>query len=406
MKKQKKMTLTSAIVALAITLATSGVATYAWFTRGTTATASGFDFTASAASGIQISTDALDWKSTITGDDFDTTTPTSPQFENRITLNGMEPVSTTNTNITNGELNFFGASDTDGQYQLSENTADYLVFDLYFLNNGGSDLTLSLTGSSSVLDDIANDLNTSLATRVGFVIQGSSTIRENALALAASTTGSAYIWEPNSLTRSNSAMGAPTNAVSDAKYSYEGIDTDNGSGWITSNRSYLPSGTYSTPVVTSDISIGDTPVVGVLPGNGNITKVKVFVWIEGQDVDCNNETSAGSVIIELGFDSGAATTELEEKTATGIVADLLSISGDANQAGVEYNAYVFSTGTTGADTFLVSYRRFVTSGTATHVAADVTEITLDDEVETPAGHIVVVTARYTGSIGSRTEITL
>ncbi|PKK95886.1 MAG: hypothetical protein CVV59_01385 [Tenericutes bacterium HGW-Tenericutes-4] len=411
MKKQKKMTLVSAVMALVVTLSTAGAATFAWFTRGTTANASGFDFTASAATGIQISTDASDWKSTIAGGDFLTGEETHPQYGNRISVSNMEPLSTVNTNITDGKLNFFGASDFDGDYQLSANTTNYLVFDLYFLNLGGEALTLSINQNSTVIDDVLNDKKTSLSTRVGFVVQGSSTERATALTLNGAVGGSAYIWEPNSLTRTSSAMGAPTNAINNAKYAYEGINSNNGSSWITSNQSYLPSDVaYSEPVTTSDIAIGDLPVVGQLPGGGNITKVKVFVWIEGQDVDCNNETSAGSVIMELGFDTGSSTgataNVLETKTATGIVSDVLTISGDANSDGVRYNAYVFAAGSTGAGAFEITYRRFVTSGEFLQIAGDITEITLDDEVAVPVGHNVVVTATFLGAIGSRSEVTL
>lgn len=55
MKKQKKMTSVLASIAMvAFSAASLGTATFAWFTRGTTAQATGFDFTASAATGIQI----------------------------------------------------------------------------------------------------------------------------------------------------------------------------------------------------------------------------------------------------------------------------------------------------------------------------------------------------------------
>lgn len=405
MKSQKKMTLTSSLIAMAISFSVLGTATFAWFTRGTTAAASGFDFTASAATGIQISTDADDWKSTITGVDF------AGQAGSRITVENMEPVSTVNNSITDGELDFFGASDFDGQYTLSENTTNYLMFDLYFRNQGGNPLTLSLTANSTVIDDVLNDKNTSLATRVGFIIEGSSTDRTTAMALASGT--NAYIWEPNSLGRSSSATAAPIYAVNNAKYAYQGINGDNDSTAITSNRNYLPHDVaYSAPVTTSDIAIGDTPVIGELPGNNNITKVKVFIWIEGQDIDCNNETSAGRVIVELGFDSGSSSgptaNVLSDKTATGIVGDVLSVSADVNAAGVTYNAYVFVAGTTatGDADFEIAYRQLITQGTDTEEDPNITTITLDDSVADPTGHIVVISAKFTGAIGSRTETTL
>ncbi|PKK95888.1 MAG: hypothetical protein CVV59_01395 [Tenericutes bacterium HGW-Tenericutes-4] len=211
-----------------------------------------------------------------------------------------------------------------------------------------------------------------------------------------------YLWEPNSLTRSTSALAG---SVNNAKYNYHGVSTDNGGLAVDTSRSYLPSGDYTTPVTTTkDIEIGDSPVLGTLPGaaGGQITKIKVFVWIEGQDLDCNNETSSGGVIITLGFDSGAATTQLEEKTADSITLAVLTLTGDANYGGVEYNAYVFEAGTQGAGGFVLTYREFITSGTDTHVGADITQITLDDSVSAGT-YDVVVTATFAGAISSRTS---
>ena len=398
MKKQIKFSaIMGSLLAVLLSVATFGAATFAWFTRGTTATASGFDFTASAASGIQISTDAETWRSTIAAEDFNVTS--GPQLGNRITLSGMDPVSTVD-DATGGAFTFYSAESGDGNFTLAENTEDYLVFDLYFLNQGAENLTLSLTSTSSVEDDENNDFSTSLSTRVGFVVQGSNS--DPVVAVGLNGAVSTYIWEPNSLTRSTSALAG---SVNNAKYLYNGIANDNSGTPVDTSRSYLPSGSYTSLVSTAnDIAVGDSPVIGTLPGalGGQITKVKVFVWIEGQDLDCNNETSAGTVNITLGFDSGAADTLLEEKSADSITATALTLTGDANYGGVVYNAYVLLTDTQGAGNFLLTYKEFITSGTATHIDADITEITLDESVSAGT-YEVVVTAYFTGAISSRTS---
>ncbi|MGD9901239.1 MAG: hypothetical protein AB7S44_01735 [Spirochaetales bacterium] len=407
MKNQKKLTaIVTSVAMLAITAMATTTATFAWFTRGTQATASGFDFTASAASGIQVSTDALTWKSSITTTDFDLTAG-QPQENSRLSIASMEPVSTIDgtADLTDGEFDFYTATSGDGNFTISADHTNYLVFDLYFLNQGADALTLSLTNASAVTDGV-NDQDASLSTRVGFVVEGSNNDPTTATGLAGGS--STYIWEPNSTTHSASALAAGVTAS--AKYEYHGLYDNNGGvpvtdidyyGHLTANASY-------TTIVdtTHDLEIGDSGVVTVLPGagSGQITKVKVFVWMEGQDVDSNNAASTGDVAIELAFDSGADATQLGDKTADTLTSlagtTTLAVTG-AGDLSVTYSAYVFQTVT---DTNIsVDYRLYLATGSATYAVTDVTEITLDNDIAaTPGTYNVVVVGKLTGSISSRT----
>ncbi|MGD9901238.1 MAG: hypothetical protein AB7S44_01730 [Spirochaetales bacterium] len=403
MKNQKRLTaIVTSLAMLVVTAAATTTATYAWFTRGSQAAASGFDFTASAASGIQISTDALTWRSSITTTDFDLTAG-QPQENSRLSIASMEPVSTVDS-LASGEYTFYGATSGDGSFTLAQDLTNYLVFDLYFLNQGAEDLTLSLTKSSSVVDG-ANDQDTSLSTRVAFVIEGSDNVPAVVTGLAEGV--GTYIWEPNSTARSASALAS--GATDSAKYEYNGISGDNGSTEVTDIDAYgllSYNATYTTLVDTAkDINIGDSPVIGTVPGatNGQITKVKVYVWMEGQDVDCNNGTSAGDVSISLAFDSGATSTQLGSKTATALstpVADTIVTVSGAGDLGATYIAYVFTDETDA--TVSLDYRLYLSTGTVTYSSTDITEITLDTPVTASDTYNVVVTGELTGSIGSRT----
>ena len=405
MKKQTKFSAIigsfSMVIALAIL---SGTATFAWFTRGTQASASGFDFTASAASGIQVSTDATNWQSSISAIDFDTSAG-QPQENSRLSISSMEPVSTVESNVTNGMFNFFTATSGDGNFTLSADASNFLVFDLYFLNQGSEDLTLSLTNSSFVIDGV-NDQDASLSTRVGFIVQGSHNLPATVIGLNGNV--ATYIWEPNSTQRSASALA--NGAVSSAKYEYNGISADNGGTPVTVMDAYgmiSSNGAYTTLVdTTKDIEIGDSPIIATLPGalGGQITKIKVFIWMEGQDVDCTNAASEGDVQISLAFDSGAATTTLSDKTASSLstVANVttLAITGTGN-LGATYNAYVFRELTDSSVS--LDYRLYLTTGAEIYATSDITEIILDDEVSALATYQVVVTGTFTGAIGSRTS---
>ena len=408
MKKQKKLTalIMSVIMVFAATSAMS-VATFAWFTRGTEAAASGFDFTASAASGIQISTNASDWSSTITDTDFDLT-PGQPQENSRLSIANMEPVSTVDS-LSGGNYSFFGATSGDGDFALAADSTNFLVFDLYFMNAGADDLTLSLSASAAVTDG-SNDKDASLTTRVGFVVEGSHDVPATVIGMAGGV--SSYIWEPNSTTRSASAISA--GAFDSAKYNYNGINGNNGGTAVSDTDAYNflnANGAYTAPVTTTnDYTIGDTPAIGTLPGQagGQITKIKVFVWMEGQDVDCNNSVSEGDVDIALAFDSGATVAKaLAAKTATSLTTPVatteVAVSG-TGALGVTYTAFVFEDKTDAAVS--LDYRLYLSTGAATHAGSDITIISLSTNVTASATYNVVVVADLLGYVGSRTSTNL
>ena len=60
--------------------------------------------------------------------------------------------------------------------------------------------------------------------------------------------------------------------------------------------------------------IHDTPASGisedayeeVLQLQAGITKVRVYMWVEGQDVDCENNASGGDLLYNLQFSSLAS----------------------------------------------------------------------------------------------------
>ena len=58
----------------------------------------------------------------------------------------------------------------------------------------------------------------------------------------------------------------------------------------------------------------DTPATGipetaykqVLHLQAGITKVRIYMWVEGQDVDCENNASGGDLLYNLQFSSLAS----------------------------------------------------------------------------------------------------
>lgn len=396
MKNKKKMTTIAASLAMMFVSAVLlGAGTFAWFTRGTEAQATGFNFTASAATGMQISTTGVigTFKSSLLATDF--VVDSGPQQGNRVTLQNMEPVSTANS-VTGGALSFFGATSGDGNFTVGADSANYLMFDLYFFNEGIDVLTLMLDRTSSVVDG-AVDKNTSLSTRVAFINQGSAEPANIATLQAQKAGTSAYIWEPNSLYRSGTAINE--GAENNAKYSYYGMT---GTGLMTNIDQYGLIDSTATKNVkvsnTHDLAIGDDNIVTTLAA-GHVTKVTIYVWIEGQDVDCDNGTSAGDVIINLMFDSasstGAAQRVVNTLTPTGIAGDVVSLSG-TSYAGATYYAFVLSDNTDSVNSNL-DYQKLEASGSASAIDNTLSSITVDAAMN---GNLVVV-GYYTGGVSAR-----
>ena len=342
---KKMKSIIASLAMLAILGASLGGATFAWFTIGTEATATGFDFTASTAEGIQVSTDAETWMSNLSVDDFDV--ESGPQEGNRINLEDIQPVSTTN-NLTDGELEFFNAEYASDNFTITESTEDFLQFDLYFNNPGSEELNLMLDLGSSITGD---DRNTHLSTRMAFVNQGTSSDSSEVVGL--SEGNDAYFWEPNSLDRDDSAMQRP-GTVNSAKYEYHGLTGDNDGAEIgsegTDSHGYLEPDDYTELVdYTHDQAIGDSNIITTLAGS-TMTKVTVYAWMEGQDVDNSNATSGGNVQIDLMFDSADA--EVGVADVESITLDEAATSStelvleEAAPEGYTYKAFILQDGET------------------------------------------------------------
>lgn len=393
--KGKRLTaMVASIAMVAATALSLGAATYAWFTRGTSATADGFNFQASAAQGIQVSTSARvdTWKSVITADDFN---EELAQADNNITLQGMDPVST-NGAVSSGSLTFFEGEMVNNAYVVDNNDEDFLMFDLYFLNQSNA-LDLKLDIASSVTN--TDSLETALSTRVAFINQGVETEANANAGLMTNIRGGddAYIWEPNSITRSNMALNSK-GAQPNVKYSYEGLNEIPVGAIERDGYNYISKSTHTSTVATNDIAIGDDDVITKLAAN-SVTKLTIYVWMEGQDIDNDNSVSSGNVQMSLKFEAAVAST-----------APVTPVSASENQLLVNvaeentlipattYTAYVLQSGTDtkgsiqGGGGYDYPYTRVVTQG-VTSIGLEqetLTAITLANSLEAGDYTIVIV----------------
>lgn len=300
------------LLLLAILLISS---TYAWFTANTTVEVSELQVNVQAQNGLQISANATEWKSILSNADI-----TGAAYEgciNQVPAT-MEAISTAG-NVTAGDLAFFyGKVDPndDGEYALTA-TAEpvatkgtngkYIAFDIYLRVDKDSDL--KLTTASYVNSTTNKGLQN--ASRVAFLVQGHVNVGEDATTLYDDKNGTnseLYIWEPNFDTHTTAAVqhafntyGTPIN-TSDVQQPYDGVSAAIADpiklkeANATANSSSFA---RVTPKINTETTFAeDQPMFNLLAGT---TKVRVYMWIEGQDLDCENNASGSDVQYNLQF---------------------------------------------------------------------------------------------------------
>lgn len=332
--KQKKRLLVSSFAMLLVSILTLTSVTYAWFTSGDAATVSGVQFHAEAQEGIQISVGAEDnwvWRSTVDADVLKKVAAHKSQLD----AETLAPVSTTAGELAKGilykgtvndtSLNVQVAGKSEGEKTESGTTvtnAGYYAFDLYFKNEGSSPKTIyldttSAEGNKSTVTGIKDaegngDVGLQNATRVAFVVVGSA---DNATSLATSkvdaehpSTEEVVIWEPNAKLHHNTVTSSYT--IPNEKLAYYGVDaatsTESGKevAWSLGSVSngiqgLFKNGTAFTSTVSTNDGATDIELFDI--SANSTVKITIFIWIEGQDVDCINFASTGSVATGLRF---------------------------------------------------------------------------------------------------------
>lgn len=333
-KSKRKSDLRSSIILLLILLLLLISSTYAWFTANQTVTISQFDVTIEAANGLQISANGTEWKAILANADLahDATNAYSGNV-NQIPTS-MVPVSTVGATNANGQLLMYNgtvAANDAGTYALTAKldedkagtTGDYIAFDIFLKVDKATDL--ELTNASSVVMN-GNDKGIKQASRVAFVIQGNTAAGSSVdtiTKLNGGDTAKVYIWEPNANWHTAAAVNhakntygitttESTNGTSVDAVEYYGInqeiataitlDKTNGAGVDT---------TYFTKVTPDYITESDADgVMKVEEGKTGIsifslaegiTKVRVYMWVEGQDVDCEDMASGTGISYNLQF---------------------------------------------------------------------------------------------------------
>ncbi len=348
--KRSKKRLLLLLLLLIITGVMLSTSTYAWFTSNRTVTVEDIDVNVAASGGIQISVDGTSWKSIITNQDLADAHVTYTTATNQIP-SVLKPVSTAAKALSNGYLSMWlgtvSTSETPtnkGEYILStedvSTVADnsnsgaangenghFVMFDLFIrLDDNGSDaMPLYLTKASNVIAKSGGtDLGTQNAARVAFINEGNIATGSELSAIQSLTTtqtSDIYVWEPNYDTHT-------TTGIANA-YSYYNSVNQGNAYTAANSKSQVPYfGTIDAVAVDDDVLLSKanatdnaTKFAAITPGiattaawadgtnykelfnltPNTITKVRIYFWVEGQDIDCENNASGGDITLKLQF---------------------------------------------------------------------------------------------------------
>ena len=306
------------------------IATYAWFTANKLVKVNSLDVTVQASEGFQISLDGINWKSVIQAPDIIGSLVNTTYAANVNHVPGeMVPVSTaTLTDALTGFMDMFlGGVTTDdvtGEYVISASKIDeqagtaggFIAFDLFFKTN--NDIYLALETEANVKDIGAGtraNKGMENAARIAFVNQGyisSDTLDPNYIAnptagqiqglkqVAVQDGSNVKIWEPNYKSHTDLAKTEVFNMfgilTSDTVWSdriaydgvYDEIDALSPVLLIENNETDQPNyfqGIPSTRFVTTEKTRIASTQTGIILKAG-ITKIRIYMWLEGQDYDC------------------------------------------------------------------------------------------------------------------------
>jgi len=343
-KNSKKTNVKSSILVLLLIAILLIASTYAWFTANTTVTISTLDVHVEATNGLQISANAIDWKAVLEkaeitpGAEGSTLNTKYSGNVNQLPVN-LTPVSTIGE-IANNKLKMFkgtvAANPSTGVWQLTSEAeseehriteetpnADFIAFDIFLKID--KETPVKLTGTSGVIaktvgtgpDAVTDDRGLKNASRVAFLVLGNCDALSSTSTMQGLSGGTGlgtdpkqvYIWEPNydvhtadGQYNASQYYGQTVSLTGNAApLAYEGLKS-----------------AFSTPLALNanstsypDYFAGVTPDIATIYGNTTkqsfltlkpgVTKIRVYMWIEGQDVDCENSASGSDIQLNLGF---------------------------------------------------------------------------------------------------------
>lgn len=283
MKKTRKGLMPALLGAVCSVVALTSVS-YAWFTMGNEASVGEIDVNVQAADGMQVSSDAklTNFGSILSIEELDKIETNRFSTDNVV----LAPCSTDGTFSNGVQAMFSGSVANDGKTLTvtQASSSQYVQFDFYVKLDDDSKLYLDL--GSYVKDIDTKNKHSSYASRVSFANLGSVSISDDYTAKSAQDlagSGKATIWEPNSKKHTIEGKDQDT---------YEGI-TGAGTG------EQIAKATVNSLKPAYNENLETTAKAELLSLKAGVNKVRVYIWLEGQDSDCTNLIDEGSFEVKI-----------------------------------------------------------------------------------------------------------
>ena len=355
-KNNKKISIKKLIYLLFIFLILS-TSTYAWLTTNTFVKVESLEINVETSNGLEISVDALNWKTVLTHEDVITGGDWDAHSNHIPGNKDVKAVSTIGEPASLGRLRmFYGHVDVDFALgdaalittELTDelSTKEYIAFDIFLKSDYPCELNLDIDANViSAPNAIGYTKGLENATRVGFVNNGQIDMRTYKTPSGVNYARSLHsaeqvvIWEPNSDSHTTAAINSAYNAygVSIGMYdvisSYSGVkntitkpiglkDTNfiaqpNYFGEVRASMGSTFSFIQTPKPLKNDanyrkgqplyyMNLGgegllDNPAnlgINISPG---VIKIRVYMWIEGQDYDCEDFAPGTDLQFNLSF---------------------------------------------------------------------------------------------------------
>ena len=332
--RKSKRRMNSMFLSLLLTALLLIMSTYAWFTANRQVSIDTITAKVSAAEGLQISLDAANWKTSITVDA--TTLAAAGQVSAAATQNpgklswpdDLEPVSTIGE-VSSAEVVFqkgkyVSGKDLESISNSSLASGDYIAFDVYLKNSSSQDDgdILQLDSGSSVVEYNTTDLTgLQYSPRIGFLLYdqtasftaGVSDIK--ALSSTGATTSKFSIWEPNAAGHIDEVITNNTEVTANTPNATYGLtanstSTEKVTDIVTTTAAVTGKSALQNTIQTTDTTLGsainltstaysasgtdtEKKAATLYLEKNKIVKMRVYIWLEGQDPDCIDTASTG-----------------------------------------------------------------------------------------------------------------
>ena len=323
-KKQKKQRLFYLLLLLLITTISLSTSTYAWFTTNRMVEVDLLDVSVRAQGGIEISVDGTSWKSKVLLEDLKNASEKYETNQNQIPF-VLEPVSTIGE-LEDGKIKMFKGSainNSSGKYTLEairtneeqsfgeESSGIFITFDLFLKTNSNTNLYLTPESNAKYLGEKSVGIEN--AVRFAFVEEGTTTTTASLNTiqnLKTNDNSKVYIWEPNYDTHTEYGISNARDVYGlnisnpSTPLSYDGVSKEiNKNNNITTDKASA----NNYPNYFKKVNVkyytknGFDTNTEIFTLKAGITKIRVYMWVEGQDVDCENNASIGNMSLNLQF---------------------------------------------------------------------------------------------------------